>query len=107
MIEAGAPSTGDCWHAFRGVPVPPGVGMVSPPTTQRNASSAQCEGRARYDGENQRGSGHYRGRSPKAPARPIRVLLAEVLYLVRRGRPDVLTGARRKVLDHTLDFRLS
>jgi hypothetical protein len=69
MIEAGAPSTGDCWHAFRGVPVPPGVGMVSPPTTQRNASSAQCEGRARYDGENQRGSGHYRDRSPNAPAR--------------------------------------
>ena len=48
-----------------------------------------------------------KGRSPKAPPRPIRVLLAEVPYLVRRGRPDVLTGARRKVLDHTLEFRLS
>jgi hypothetical protein len=32
----------------------------------------------------------------RTPARPIRVLLAEVPYLVRRGRPDVPTGARRK-----------
>jgi hypothetical protein len=35
------------------------------------------------------------------------VLLAEVPYLVRRGRPDVLTGARRKVVNHALEFRLS
>src|SRR5215204_4286914 len=41
------------------------------------------------------------------PARSIRVLLAEVPYLVRRGRPDVPTGARREVVDHTLEFRLS
>ena len=35
------------------------------------------------------------------------VLLAEVPYLVRRAHPDVLSGARRKVVDHTLEFRLS
>jgi hypothetical protein len=54
---------------------------------------------------------HDKGQDPcskaSTPAWSIRVLLAEVLYLVRRGRPDVLTGARRKVVDHTLDFRLS
>ena len=38
---------------------------------------------------------------------PEGVLLAEVPYLVRRGRPDVLTGARRKVVNHALEFRLS
>jgi hypothetical protein len=38
---------------------------------------------------------------------PVVVLLVEVPYLVRRGRPDVPTGARRKVVDHTLEFRLS
>ena len=43
----------------------------------------------------------------RIPARPIRVLLAEVPYLVRRGRPDVPTGPRRKVVDHTLEFCLS
>ena len=35
------------------------------------------------------------------------VLLAEVPYLVRRGRPDVLTCARRKVVNHALELRLS
>src|SRR5215216_5187072 len=35
------------------------------------------------------------------------VLLAEVLYLVRRARPDVLTDALRKVVNHALEFRLS
>jgi hypothetical protein len=47
MIEAGAPSTGGVagtdWH---GVRVPPGVVMLSPPTTQRNASKTQSEDRA-------------------------------------------------------------
>ena len=44
MREAGGPSTNE----FRDgpirsvVPAPPGVVMVSPPTTQRNASGAQC-----------------------------------------------------------------
>jgi len=46
MIEAGAPNTGDCWHAFRGVRVPPGVDMLSPPEVPRNAERAQSEGRA-------------------------------------------------------------
>jgi hypothetical protein len=40
MIEAGAPNTGDCWHAFRGVRVPPGVDMLSPPEVPRNAERA-------------------------------------------------------------------
>ena len=35
------------------------------------------------------------------------VLLAEVPYLVRRGHPDVLTCALRKVVNHALEFRLS
>ena len=35
------------------------------------------------------------------------VLLAEVPYLVRRGHPDVLPCARRKVVNHALEFRLS
>src|SRR5215210_45110 len=34
-------------------------------------------------------------------------LLAEVPYLVRRGHPDVLTCALRKVVNHALEFRLS
>ena len=83
--------------------------MVAPLEVPRNAERAQSEGRAR-EGRSRnarRGQGHYKGRSPKAPPRPIRVLLAEVPYLVRRGRHEVLTGARRKVIDHTLEFRLS
>ena len=35
------------------------------------------------------------------------VLLAEVPHLVLRGRPEVLTGALRKVVNHALEFRLS
>src|SRR5215218_7492008 len=46
------------------VPAPPGIVMVSPPEVPRNAESAQCEGRARHVGENRRGQGQYRGRSP-------------------------------------------
>src|SRR5919202_1853856 len=38
---------------------------------------------------------------------PVGVLLAEVPYLVRRGHPDVLTCALRKVVNHALEFRLS
>jgi hypothetical protein len=44
--------------------------------------------------------------TPEGYLAPV-VLLAEVPYLVRRGRPDVLTGARRKVVNHALEFRLS
>src|SRR5215207_8511824 len=43
----------------------------------------------------------------RTPARPIRVLLAEVPYLVRRGHPNVLPCALRKVVNHALEFRLS
>jgi hypothetical protein len=60
MREAGAPGMGE--EALRGVPAPPGVTMVAPPGGPRNASSAKSEGRA--------AQGHYRGRSPKAPAPP-------------------------------------
>ena len=69
MIEAGAPSTGGYVACSYGVPAPPGVVMVSPPTTQRNASRGQGEGRAgkaRKD-RKKRGQGHYKGPSPKAP----------------------------------------
>jgi hypothetical protein len=38
---------------------------------------------------------------------PVRVLLAEVPYLVCRGHPDVLPCALRKVVNHALEFRLS
>jgi hypothetical protein len=41
MIEAGAPGTGE--DGFRGVPAPPGVDMVSPPETPRNASEASAQ----------------------------------------------------------------
>jgi hypothetical protein len=44
MREAGAPSTGKL-YLYR-VRVPPGVVMLSPPTTQRNASRTQSEDRA-------------------------------------------------------------
>src|SRR5215203_5296804 len=43
----------------------------------------------------------------KTPARSIRALLAEVPYLVRRGHPDVLPCALRKVVNHALELRLS
>ena len=43
----------------------------------------------------------------KAKTPADQVLLAEVPYLVRRGRPDVPTGARRKVVNHALELRLS
>src|SRR5215212_6278024 len=36
-----------CHRAIRGVPAPPGIVMVAPPTTQRNASGGQRESRAR------------------------------------------------------------
>jgi hypothetical protein len=45
MREADAPSTGSA--RLQSVPAPPGVVILAPPTTQRNASGAQCEGRAR------------------------------------------------------------
>jgi hypothetical protein len=66
MIEAGAPSTGGYVACSYGVPAPPGVVMVSPPTTQVNASRAQSEGRA-GKARKKRGQGQYKGRSPKAP----------------------------------------
>jgi hypothetical protein len=50
MIEASGRSTEKVAGCLRHrVPAPPGVVMVSPPTTQRNASEAgaQSEGRAR------------------------------------------------------------
>jgi hypothetical protein len=65
MIEAGGPSTSE----FQGgpirivVPVPPTVVMVAPPRVPRNASRAQCEGRAR-EGFTKRRQGHYRDRDP-------------------------------------------
>jgi hypothetical protein len=62
MIEAGVPSTGG-WV----VPSPPGAVMVAPLEVSRNAERAQGEGRAR-EGSTKRGQGHYKGRSPKAPA---------------------------------------
>jgi hypothetical protein len=80
--------------------------MLALPTVPRNASEARAQSeRPRYKrwGSAAKGIVEAGARKP----RPIRVLLAEVPYLVRRGRPDVLTGARRKVVDHTLDFRLS
>jgi hypothetical protein len=44
MIEAGAPSTrGKLWHAFRGVPAPPGVVMVAPPEVPRNAEGRKVK----------------------------------------------------------------
>ena len=39
----------------RVVPAPPGVVMISLPRVSRNASRAKSKGRAKYDGENQRG----------------------------------------------------
>jgi hypothetical protein len=52
MIEAGGPSTSEFQECYpKCVPAPPGVVMVSPLTIQRNASRAQSEGRAKYDGE--------------------------------------------------------
>jgi hypothetical protein len=50
---------GTDWH---GVRVPPGVVMVSPPATTRNASKAQSKGRTKE--APQRGQEHYKGRSP-------------------------------------------
>jgi hypothetical protein len=48
MIEAGAPSTSSRNTPGSGVvPAPPGVDMVAPPATQRNASRTQSEDRAR------------------------------------------------------------
>ena len=49
MREAGVPSTEEvvAEQAEQDVPAPPGVVMLSPPTTQRNASRAQCDGRAK------------------------------------------------------------
>jgi len=38
--------------------------MVAPLALVRNAEGAQSEGRARHVGENRRGQGQYRGRSP-------------------------------------------
>jgi hypothetical protein len=68
----------------------PAVVMISPPTILRNASRAQSEGRAgkvKQDRE-QRGQGHYKGRSPKAPA-----------PLVPRSGP-------RGSPDQTMDYRI-
>src|SRR5215211_8380456 len=46
-----------CHRAIRGVPAPPGIVMVAPPTTQRNASRRQSEGRARKWRPKKRGQG--------------------------------------------------
>jgi hypothetical protein len=69
MIEAGAPSTEEVVAVHGGVPAPPGVVMVSPPTTQRNASRAQSEGRAKR-GE-QRGQQYRHYKSRDTPARSV------------------------------------
>jgi hypothetical protein len=51
MIEAGAPRTSSRNTPGSGVvPGAPGVVMFSPPTTQRNASRMQSEGRVVEDG---------------------------------------------------------
>ena len=59
MIEAGAPSTGGYVACSYGVPAPPGIVILAPPTPQRNASRAQCEGRA--DKEDGKGNGAAKG----------------------------------------------
>jgi hypothetical protein len=72
MIEAGAPSTEGVVAVLCMVRVPPGVIMVSPPTTQRNASGAQSEGRAKVEEtRKRRGPEHYKSRGPlaKSPGR--------------------------------------
>jgi hypothetical protein len=55
--------------------------MVASPEVPRNAEGVQSEGRAprRWIERSQR---QYKGRSPKAPAQSLRVLLAEVPYHV-------------------------
>jgi hypothetical protein len=75
MIEADAPSTEEATLAHRVVPAPPGIVMVAPPTTQRNASGAQCEGRAR--------EGH-----PKSAAKGI--VEAGVLHLASLQRGSLI-----------------
>jgi hypothetical protein len=47
MIEAGGPSTSEFQECHRGVPAPPGIVMVAPPTAPRNAERAQCEAKAK------------------------------------------------------------
>jgi hypothetical protein len=44
--------------------------MIAPPKVPRNAARAQGEGRAKEGktGKRSAAKGHYRGRSPKAPA---------------------------------------
>ena len=66
MREAGAPNTRrKSQECLRGhVPAPPGVVMVAPLALVRNAEGLKSEGRARHVGENRRGQGQYRGRSP-------------------------------------------
>src|SRR5215218_6118615 len=79
MRETGEPSTWVQQCAVRSVVhAPPGIGMVAPPTTQRNASGAQCEGRAR--------EGH-----PKSAAKGI--VDAGVLHLASLQRGS-LSSAR-------------
>ena len=41
MRETGALSTGELQSVYRGVPAPPGVVMVSPPTTLCNTERGQ------------------------------------------------------------------
>jgi len=65
MREADVLSTEEV-AAEQSVRDPPGVVMVSLPTTQRNASRAQCEGRAK-GGQRGQQHGHYKGRSPVEP----------------------------------------
>src|SRR5215208_7995467 len=56
-----------CHRALRGVPAPPGVVMVAPSSTLRNAAARKAKGRATKGLEVERGQGQYKGRSPKAP----------------------------------------
>jgi hypothetical protein len=66
MIEAGAPSTGDCWHAFRGArPTEGSHTRTTGDLTQRFMGAKRRAAPRR--GAQRRGQGHYRGRDPVEP----------------------------------------
>jgi hypothetical protein len=62
MREASEPSTEEV-EPQQGVPAPPGVVMVAPPTLLRKAEGAQSEGRAK-EIVKERDQEPYKGRSP-------------------------------------------
>ena len=73
MREAGGTEHGGVELVLlQGMPVPPGVVMVSPPKTLCNTERAQRESRAR-EGSTKRGQRQYKGRNPdKDPGRSHR-----------------------------------